>query len=349
MPADQSTVADWASGLGASNGSVVFFGSHAVDYYYKCAYWPKEGQKINAQPAGRTYGGMIPNAVSIFAGYGIRPMLLGPMESNEDAPQIIDGLVAAGVDTHLVRQSPSFRNSYAYNFLTDANPDEKTLIIVDPGYSFELNEDERRIIVSARCIYSTIAHLSRIRDIKNLIAEARRGGTKVFIDVEAESFRSAEDEWWAFSNADFVSFNEESLAKFCSSRRPTDAISDIIQATGGEVITTLGSEGCEVAFEGGKIRIGGLRVATIDPLGAGDTFNATYLFGRISGWSVERSARFANAAAARSTMMFGPRSGRANVATVEAFIHDLERELLPQRSQPSQAATDIKNNERTRK
>jgi len=323
MSASHTLEEDRASGAKSCKGGVIFFGSHAVDYYYRCAYWPNEGQKINAQPAGRAYGGMIPNAVSIFAGYGTRPLLLGPLESNEDGPQILVGLAAAGVDTRLVRQSPSFRNSYAYNFLTETNPGEKTLIIVDPGYSFELTEEERRIIVGARYIYSTIAHLGRIRDVQTLIADARQSGARLFIDVEAESFKSAEQEWWAFSSADFVSFNEESLAKFCQGRSSEEAVARILRTTGGEVITTLGSAGCEVVSGEGKVKVAGLRVAAIDPLGAGDTFNASYLFGRQSGWSVERAARFANAAAARSTTIFGPRSGRASVAEVEAFIRDL--------------------------
>lgn len=305
------------------DGQAVFFGSHAVDYYYKCAIWPKEGQKINAEPAGCTYGGMIPNAAAIFAGYGTRPLLLGPLEINEDTAGITASLDAGGVDTHFVRQSTSFRNSYAYNFLTDANPDEKTLIIIDPGYAFEMTQEERQIFVNAKCIYSTIAHLGRIGGVRDLIAEARSRGARLFIDVEAESFKSAADEWWAFSTADFVSFNEESLDKFRAGRPADEAIAGIIAATGGEVITTLGSNGCEVLSAGGKVRIAGLRVAAIDPLGAGDTFNASYLFGRMSAWSITRSAEFANAAAARSTTIFGPRGGRTTVEEVKVFARNL--------------------------
>jgi sugar/nucleoside kinase (ribokinase family) len=96
-------------------------------------------------------------------------------------------------------------------------------------------------------------------------------------------------------------------------------------ATGGEIITTLGKDGCEVTSRAGKTRIAGLHVPAIDPLGAGDTFNATYLYGRACGHSIEHSARFANLAAARSTTMIGPRSGRASVEVVKGFLRNLER------------------------
>ncbi len=232
----------------------------------------------------------------------------------------------AAIDTRQIRRSSEFQNSYAYNFLSEANADEKTLIIVDPGYSFDLMPSERAIFSRAKYIYSTIAHLTRIADIETVIAEARSNGTKLFIDVEAESFRSAEEDWWAFSSADFLSFNEESLGKFCGAKSAHVAIASILAATRGEVITTLGKDGCEIVTPVSTARVSGLHVGAVDPLGAGDTFNSSYLFGRLNNWSVERSARFANAAAARSTTMIGPRSGRASVATVEVFLQDVERE-----------------------
>jgi hypothetical protein len=35
-------------------------------------------------------------------------------------------MLANGIDTRLVRRSSQFLNSYAYNFLSEANPNEKT-------------------------------------------------------------------------------------------------------------------------------------------------------------------------------------------------------------------------------
>ena len=307
-----------------SDDTVVFFGSHAVDHYLRCPCWPTEGQKINAVPAGRVYGGMIPNAASIFAGYGRPPTLMGPLEDNEDADPILAEMTEAGIDTRLLRRSSGFKNSYAYNFLSDANPNEKTLIIVDPGYDFELNAEERAAFTGARFIYSTIAHLRRIASIKDVLAEARAHGAKLFIDVEAESFRSAQEDWWAFSAAHFVSLNDESLTKFRGNASSEAVIAQLLAATSAEIITTLGKDGCEVITPEGKVRLAGHKVDAVDPLGAGDTFNSTYLFGRASGWSVERAASFANAAAARSTTRIGPRGGRASVGEIEAFIRDAE-------------------------
>ncbi|WP_347310806.1 carbohydrate kinase family protein [Defluviimonas sp. SAOS-178_SWC] len=295
-----------------------------MDCYLQCRRWPEEGQKVNAEPMGRVYGGMIPNAAAIFAGYGTPPLMMGPLQDNTDADPILRELQAAGVDTRMIRRSASFRNSAAYNILSQENPNEKTLIIVDPGYHFELNTDERNALLGARFIYSTIAHLTRIVGIADLMIEARAGGTKLFIDVEAESFLSTEHSWWAFTMADFLSFNEESLAKLCEKRSQEAIFTDILTATNGEIVTTLGKDGCRVTTMDGVVQVGGIPVRSIDPLGAGDTFNATYLFCRAAGWSIERAAKFANAAAARSTTIVGPRSGHVAIPAVEQFLADHE-------------------------
>ena len=303
-----------------SDNTVVFFGSHAVDHYVRCQYWPSEGQKINAVPAGRVYGGMIPNAASIYAGYGLPPTLMGPLQDNEDADPILAEMASNGIDTRLVRRSPQFTNSYAYNFLSERNAGEKTLIIIDPGYDFALSAEERRVFTGAKYIYSTIAHLRRIANITDVLAQARANGARLFIDVEAESFRSAKEDWWAFSAADFVSFNDESIGKFRGGSSTEEAIGELLENTRGEVVLTLGKEGCEIYLPHRRIHIAGHVVSAVDPLGAGDTFNSSYLYGRAAGWSVERSAHFANAAAARSTTLVGPRSGRASVPEIESFI-----------------------------
>jgi sugar/nucleoside kinase (ribokinase family) len=50
-------------------------------------------------------------------------------------------------------------------------------------------------------------------------------------------------------------------------------------------------------------------VAAVDGTGAGDAFVAGLLYGLLAGWSLERSARFANAVGALSTTAVGAVEG----------------------------------------
>jgi sugar/nucleoside kinase (ribokinase family) len=63
------------------------------------------------------------------------------------------------------------------------------------------------------------------------------------------------------------------------------------------VLITMAAEGC-MAVEGSQVvRVYAPPVHAVDGCGAGATFSAGFIYGRLMGWEMERSARFATAAA----------------------------------------------------
>ena len=64
----------------------------------------------------------------------------------------------------------------------------------------------------------------------------------------------------------------------------------------------------------------GRRVTPVDTTGAGDTFNASFVYGMSQGLGVREAGEYASAAAARSILYMGPRSGAVGVEQVEQFI-----------------------------
>jgi sugar/nucleoside kinase (ribokinase family) len=86
------------------------------------------------------------------------------------------------------------------------------------------------------------------------------------------------------------------------------------------VAIKLGAKGCFVSTKNEKVTIPAFKVKPVDTIGAGDAWDAGFIFGRLNHWEIKRSAKFANAVAALSLM--GP-GGAANVPSsnvVEAFI-----------------------------
>ena len=70
-------------------------------------------------------------------------------------------------------------------------------------------------------------------------------------------------------------------------------------ALGVEVLAVhRGAKGCAVLVRGGRIDAPAFRVVPRNPTGAGDLFNAGFVYGRLRGWDLGRCARFANAVAA---------------------------------------------------
>ena len=77
----------------------------------------------------------------------------------------------------------------------------------------------------------------------------------------------------------------------------------------GTVALKLGPEGCYVSGEEFEGFLAAPKVQTIDGTGAGDAFAAGFLYGRLAGWPLERSAALANAAGALATTAVGAVEG----------------------------------------
>jgi sugar/nucleoside kinase (ribokinase family) len=92
-----------------------------------------------------------------------------------------------------------------------------------------------------------------------------------------------------------------------------DVLSDIVPI----IVVKCGPEGALVLDHGTRTTVPGITVQAHDSIGAGDSFNAGFLAARLSGESVQESARAGNIAGALSTTRAGG---------VEAFRHVSERE-----------------------
>lgn len=88
----------------------------------------------------------------------------------------------------------------------------------------------------------------------------------------------------------------------------------------GIVVVTLGKAGVHLAQAGGQETIAGFRVEAVDATGAGDAFTGAFLAELVAGRSPAQAARFANAAAALSTLGYGAIQPLPRRADVERFL-----------------------------
>jgi 2-dehydro-3-deoxygluconokinase len=85
-----------------------------------------------------------------------------------------------------------------------------------------------------------------------------------------------------------------------------DAIVDFYLKLGASVVAlTLGKDGALVATARRRERIGSIPVAAVDATGAGDAFDGAFLAEFLRTGDPFEAARFANAAAALSTLGYG--------------------------------------------
>jgi len=120
-----------------------------------------------------------------------------------------------------------------------------------------------------------------------------------------------------------VLFLDEYEAKAITGQDSLSEASAKLLISGPDTVAIkLGTKGCFVSTSNETATIPAFKVKVVDTIGAGDAWDAGFIFGKLNDWDIERSAKFANAVAAFSVM--GP-GGAANVPSsqvVEAFLND---------------------------
>jgi sugar/nucleoside kinase (ribokinase family) len=87
----------------------------------------------------------------------------------------------------------------------------------------------------------------------------------------------------------------------------------------GTVAVKLGAQGAIACRQGNLARADSLPVQVVDTVGAGDSFDAGFVFGHLNGWPLEKSLRLACACGALSTQKAGGTDGQP--ALEEALKH----------------------------
>jgi sugar/nucleoside kinase (ribokinase family) len=78
---------------------------------------------------------------------------------------------------------------------------------------------------------------------------------------------------------------------------PLEVARKLLQVGVQTVLITMAGEGCLVVHGSDVVRVQAPSVHAVDGCGAGATFSAGFIYGYLNGWDLEKSARFATAAA----------------------------------------------------
>lgn len=90
---------------------------------------------------------------------------------------------------------------------------------------------------------------------------------------------------------------------------------------GPEIVALkCGEQGSIIYTLNEKLVVPSFDVEEVDPTGAGDCFDAGFVFGMLEGWDLERTARFANAVGAMSVTKKGPMEGAPTLEETLAFM-----------------------------
>jgi ribokinase len=150
--------------------------------------------------------------------------------------------------------------------------------------------------------------------------EAKEAGAFVSLDVSIPAARGARALLSSLKLVDLLFLNEREAASLVGARRAEDSARRILGLGPTMVALKRGRKGCLVATERETLRSPAFPVRAMDTTGAGDAFDAGFVFGIVKGWGTERAARLANAAGALCAEQIGARSGLPNMRELMDFL-----------------------------
>jgi sugar/nucleoside kinase (ribokinase family) len=192
-------------------------------------------------------------------------------------------------------------------------------ILTYPGLIPDLTAEEVSddLLKQARHLHvaSYFLQISLQAGLARLFERARALGLTTSLDTNfdpSEEWRNF-DELLAVTN---VFLPNEVEVRSLARAADTDAAAQALSGKVETLVVKLGARGAMGVQAGQTARVASIPVQVVDTVGAGDSFDAGFLYGYLQGWPFERALRGAAVCGALSTLGVGGTGAQATLAEV---------------------------------
>ena len=156
-------------------------------------------------------------------------------------------------------------------------------------------------------------------DLPDLFRKAQSLGLTTSLDTNYDP----SEQWIGFDDLlsvtnVFLPNERESLS--LSGTSAIDLAADRLGSRVETLVIKLGAEGTLGVRDGEKARVASIPAKVIDTVGAGDSFDAGFLYGYLNGWPLEKSLRLGCVCGALSTQRTGGTDGQPSLDEALAFM-----------------------------
>ncbi len=283
---------------------------------------------------GRFLGGTAANVAVAAARHGRRSAIVSRVGDDPFGRFVHRALQELGVDDRFVSTVPGLPTPIT--FCEMQPPDHFPLWFYRwpkaPDMEIRTDELDLDAICTAGVFWSTLSGLSQepSRSAQLAAWEARRRGPLTILDLDyrplfwpdpgsASRAAGAALDW-----VDVVVGNLEEVRVATGETDPRRAGSALLERGVGLAIVKLGPGGVLGFDSDGVVEVAPLAVTVVNGLGAGDGFGGALCHGLLSGWPLDRTLRFANAAGAVVATRIECSTAMPTTAEVEAAMegHD---------------------------
>jgi D-tagatose-bisphosphate aldolase class II non-catalytic subunit len=195
--------------------------------------------------------------------------------------------------------------------------------------ALELLGASSHLHVSGSTLFST--HIIELT--KRAVGLVRGNGGSISFDPNIRNDALSDPEMrgaleWMLRNCDTFLPSGEELTLLTKAAGPEEAISELLGLGVACIVVKHGAAGATYYDTKDSVSAGGYQVDELDPTGAGDCFDATFVTCRILGRTATESLDYANASGARAVSVRGPMEGTSTFAQLEELRSRKNKEHL---------------------
>lgn len=291
----------------------VGLGVNAVDFISILDPYPELDDKVDVIKSSVQGGGPVPTAMVTLARLGAKVAYIGKVGDDADGELVRWQLEKEGVDTRWVVVDKKIKTSKAYIWV-DKETGKRTVVLDRDKNNFLSGKD----FGSMKSVSTRFLHLDAREPKINILAAqwAKKQFAQVCLDV-GSSRKGAEK---VFPYVDHLIVSRRFACGFTGNADPYEACGELMKTGCETAVVTIGEKGCICGTEEEMFHSLGFKVKVVDTTGAGDVFHGAFIYGLLKGWSLKKTAEFANACAAMKCRKLGGRAGIPTLEDVNSFI-----------------------------
>jgi ribokinase len=302
---------------------VVGFGSLCIDFVFKVDEYPKRGTSNLSRASVIDCGGTVGNFLVGCSRLGLKCGVVGVVGSDHYGQMIVERLTSSGIDTSMLIVDG--RRPTAKVVCIVDGKGERTFM-VDPGVQarVELPEEAREYVTKCRAFHTDCLD---VKWASLLLRGAKRRGVMTSADVGllAEHALQGVGGGWVdevVEWCDVVFVSEANAKKLFPGLSPLNVLDRVLQRGANLAVMTLGRRGCVVADGSTVARVKAFEVEVVDTTGAGDAFEAGFVFSLLKGLDAKSAALLGCAVAAIKCTKLGAQAGLPTLDEIRAFLRE---------------------------
>jgi len=298
---------------------VVGFGALNVDRLHNVNKIAHEDEEAFITDFNQSCGGSAANTITGLSRLQIKTGFTGKVADDNDGNLLLEKLQKEGVNTDGVIISPNGRSGNVLGFVDNEG---QRALYVDPGVNdlIEYSELEMEYINSSRILHLT-----------SFVGDSFRAQEKVLKEIEDDVVVSLDpgmiyaERGWSFlknilKRTDIILINEEEL-KHLTGKRTFNEGADLLLKSGiRNVVIKRGDRGAYITNGNECYDLKPFKVKCIDTTGAGDAFNAGFLYGFLKNKDINESGKIGNFVASCCIMERGAVKGLPDLSRIENII-----------------------------